>query len=196
MSEVKNFRDSSAAVLSRQKIQPKQAFFIFLYYFFAKHLPGAPLPGSRIGMKARNGLARRIFLHMGKDAKINANVFFGSGVGVKLGDYSSLNQGAWISNDTVIGDDVMMGPDVMMISASHNHESIDVPMREQGAPERKPIVIGDDVWIGARSIILRGVNVGDHSIIAAGSIVTRDVPSYAVVGGNPARVIKFRKDPA
>lgn len=65
-------------------------------------------------------------------------------------------------------------------------------MNKQGFSEEKPVFIGNDVWIGGHVIILPGVNVGNGSIIGAGSVVTRDVPDYAIVGGNPAQIIKFR----
>ena len=64
-------------------------------------------------------------------------------------------------------------------------------MRLQTAPKKK-VTIGNDVWLGANALIMPGVNIGDGAIIAAGAIVTRDVEPYAVVGGNPARVIKYR----
>ena len=57
----------------------------------------------------------------------------------------------------------------------------------------KPVVIGDDVWIGQRVVILPGIKIGSHSIIGAGSVVTKDVDKYSVVAGNPARLIKQRK---
>ena len=66
-------------------------------------------------------------------------------------------------------------------------------MKLQEAAEEKPVIIGNDVWIATRAIILPGVHVGNGAIIAAGSVVTRDVPDYSIVGGNPAKVIKMRK---
>ena len=66
-------------------------------------------------------------------------------------------------------------------------------MIDQGFSKTRPITIGDDVWIGSRVIILGGVNVGNGAVIGAGSVVTHDVPPYSVVGGNPARIIKSRK---
>jgi maltose O-acetyltransferase len=66
-------------------------------------------------------------------------------------------------------------------------------MNKQGIDVERPIVIDDDVWIGARVIILPGVHIGTGAVIGAGAVVTKDVPAYAVVGGNPARVIKMRK---
>jgi maltose O-acetyltransferase len=59
--------------------------------------------------------------------------------------------------------------------------------------EWKPVMIGDDVWIGARVIVLPGINIRDHAIVGAGAIVTQDVPAWAIVGGNPAKVIRYRK---
>ena len=85
-----------------------------------------------------------------------------------------------------------MGPDVQIYTRNHRYDRIDIPMYEQGESEIKEVKIGNDVWIGARSIILPGVTIGDGAVIAAGSIVTKDVESYAVVGGNPAKIIKYR----
>ena len=67
-------------------------------------------------------------------------------------------------------------------------------MCQQGYYEEKPIVIGDDVWIGGHVIVLPGVHIGTGAIVGAGAVVTKDVPDYAVVGGNPARIIKSRKE--
>lgn len=66
-------------------------------------------------------------------------------------------------------------------------------MLEQGMAEAKPVTVGDDVWIGQRALILPGVSIGTGAIVAAGSVVTRDVPPFAVVAGNPAKVIKDRR---
>src|SRR5437763_142019 len=109
-----------------------------------------------------------------------------------MGDYSSLNSGCWIANDTVIRNDVMMGPEIIVLSGSHNFSRHDIPMREQGAPPRLPVKIGNDVWIGTRSIILPGVQIGDHAIIGTGSVVTKDVPVWGIVAGNPACLIRYR----
>ena len=80
-----------------------------------------------------------------------------------------------------------------IITVNHNTERIDIPMREQGSLPPQKVTICDDVWIGARVIILPGVTIGKGSIIAAGAVVTKNVPEYAVVGGVPAKVIKYRK---
>jgi acetyltransferase-like isoleucine patch superfamily enzyme len=67
---------------------------------------------------------------------------------------------------------------------------------EKRPEDDRDVIIGDDVWIGARAIILHGVTIGRGSVVAAGAVVARDVPSYAIVGGVPARVIRYRWDPA
>lgn len=190
------FRDSAGAIAVRQNIPFLKRMYIFLYYAIAKNLSAPPMPLGCLGDQIRTCLARRIFKKMGTDVKICKGAVFGSGMNVEIGDYSSLNSRCWIANDTTIGADVMMGPEIIVLSGSHNFERVDIPMREQGAPPRKRVVIGDDVWIGTRSIILPGVRLGSHSIIGAGSVVTSDVPEWAIVGGNPAKLIRYRNEPA
>jgi len=180
------FKDSAIKIIARQQLSAKKILFLALYYCLARHFPGGA------GTVFRSFCCRRIFKKMGREVTVLANVDFGSGVNIEIGDYSSLNRDLWISNDTKIGNDVMMGPQVCILSATHNFERNDIPMREQGAPERQPILIGEDVWIGTRVIILQGVKIGDHAIIGAGSIVTKDVPEWGIVGGNPAKLIRYR----
>ncbi len=186
MERQPQFRDNFLKIIKRQNVTPVQVLSLALYYLLARHLPG--------GNCLRSFLARRIFKKVGKDVTILKGVNFGSGINIEIGDYSSLNRGCWIANDTNIGDDVMMGPEIIILSGSHNFERIDIPMREQGAPSRRPVIIGNDVWIGTRSIILPGITIGSHAIIGAGSVVTKDVPEWAIVGGNPAKFIHSRKD--
>ena len=81
---------------------------------------------------------------------------------------------------------------VLMFTNEHRHDDLTVPMGLQGRTEVEPIVIGNDVWIGSRSLIMKGVHIGDGAIIAAGSVVTKDVPPYEIWGGNPARFLKSR----
>jgi acetyltransferase-like isoleucine patch superfamily enzyme len=89
-----------------------------------------------------------------------------------------------------IADDVMIGPNVSLITSGHPIE----PSQRRAFVIAKPIVIGRSVWIAAGATIIGGVTVGDNSVIAAGSVVTKDVPQNALVGGNPARVIRSISD--
>lgn len=96
-----------------------------------------------------------------------------------------------------IGNHVMFGPEVMVIGGGHNTTVVGGFMKattEKTGNEDLGAVIEDDVWVGARAIILRGVSVGRGAIVAAGSVVSKSVPPYAIVGGNPARVLRFRWD--
>ena len=86
----------------------------------------------------------------------------------------------------------MMGTDVTIITRNHRFDRTDIPMMEQGFEEERPVYIGNDVWIGDRALILPGVHIGDGSIIAAGAVVTKDVPPYSIVAGVPARKIRDR----
>nr|WP_216647342.1 acyltransferase [Chitinophaga sp. SYP-B3965] len=190
--KVKMYKDNPLYFLRRSNISLYKSFLLYLYYSIAIWLPDPPRPIGSLCVSFRTFLASRIILRAGKHIKIGKNVHFGSGKNVEIGDYTGLNTNCWIGNDTIIGSDVMFGPDVSILSGGHNFERIDIPMREQGATPRRPVVIGDDVWIGTRVIILPGVHVGSHSIIGAGSVVTKDVPEYAIVAGNPATIKKFR----
>jgi acetyltransferase-like isoleucine patch superfamily enzyme len=92
-----------------------------------------------------------------------------------------------------IGDNTIFGPGVSIHAENHNFSEVDVPIKLQGAT-RKGIKIGSDCWIGAKVIILDGVTIGNHAIIAAGAVVNKDIPDYAIVGGVPAKVLKMRKE--
>lgn len=87
-----------------------------------------------------------------------------------------------------------MGPDVLIITQNHRFDQLDLPMWRQGFSPSEPVIIGNDVWVGTRAIILPGVTISKGAIIGAGAVVTKDVPEYAIVGGNPARLIKYRTD--
>ena len=92
-----------------------------------------------------------------------------------------------------IGDYVMIGPYCLFASVHHEFDDYKTPMIFQ-KPEIKPIVVEDDVWIGAKVTVLGGVTIGRSAIVAAGAVVTKDVESYSIVGGVPAKLIRYRFD--
>lgn len=110
---------------------------------------------------------------------------------VSIGERSGIGESSILSGKVDIGNDVRIEPYLLCYTTNHCIERTDMPMIEQGFSEMKSIVIGDDVWIGARVTILGGVHVGGGSVIGAGSVVTHDVPAYSIVGV-PAKVVKYR----
>ena len=88
----------------------------------------------------------------------------------------------------------MMGEEVLILGGGHNYKDTTIPMGMQGNMPMSELEICNDVWIGSRVIILGNVNrIGTGAIIGAGAVVTKPVPDYAIVAGNPARIIKYRK---
>ncbi|HHV30237.1 acyltransferase [Acetivibrio mesophilus] len=162
-----------------------------LYYMVARHLPGSDTPYSLGSKKIRGFLCKRIFKSTGSNVNIEHGVYFASGRDIEIGNNSGLGLNCRVNGPLKIGDDVMIGPDVMIFTQNHKHDRLDIPMRLQTDP-KKPVIIEDDVWIAARVIVLPGVTIHKGAIVGAGAVVTKDVPEYAIVGGNPAKVIKYR----
>lgn len=135
-----------------------------------------------------------IFKSMGENVNVERGARFGWWAGIEIGAYSGIGINCQIPANIKIGSDVMVGPDVLIIDQSHRFDSVEIPMRLQGDHAPAPVTIHDDVWIGARAIILPGVTISKGAIIGAGAVVTKDVPSYAICAGNPARVIKYRNE--
>lgn len=111
-----------------------------------------------------------------------------------IGDNVGIAANAFIAmrGKLEIGDNTIFGPGVSIHCENHNFSDLETPIRLQGAT-RKGVKIGKDCWIGSKAVILDGVTIGDHVIVAAGAVVTKDVPDYSIVGGVPAKVIKTRK---
>jgi maltose O-acetyltransferase len=110
-----------------------------------------------------------------------------------MGDYSGIGAHAEIPNNTKIGANVMISRNVFILNRNHRYDLLDRPINEQGFNESKQTIIEDDVWIGLRSILTPGRHIQKGTIVAMGSVLTKDFPPYSVVGGNPAKVIKSRR---
>jgi maltose O-acetyltransferase len=166
--------------------------YCFLYYAFAQHLPISYKPYAFGAKKIRYWVCSHMFSKCGKNVNVEKGASFGSGRQIQIGNNSGIGVRCSVGA-VIIGNNVMMGPEAVILSGSHNYDKIDVPMSEQGRITASPVIIGDDVWIGTRVIILPGCKVGKGVIIGAGAVVAKDVPDYAVVAGNPARIIRYRK---
>ncbi|BDX39588.1 transferase [Tenuifilaceae bacterium CYCD] len=97
-----------------------------------------------------------------------------------------------VRGKVIIEDNVIFGPNVSIFSENHRFDNVDLPVNKQGVT-RKGVKIESGVWIGTRAVILDGVTIGRNSVVAAGSIVNKDVPPFSIVGGVPAKVIKIRE---
>lgn len=175
--------------------QEMRYFWLFLYILFLKHLPATDngYSVSMIIKKTRSSVGKHLFDRCGTNINIEKGADFGSGKGISIGNNSGLGINCKVRGPLEIGDNVMMGPDVVIMTNSHNFERIDLPMNIQGSAVPKKVLIGNDVWIGTRAIILPGVIIGNGAIIGAGAVVTKDVPEYGIVGGVPAKLIRSRK---
>ena len=108
---------------------------------------------------------------------------------VTIGDYTRIGIHCTVIGPVCIGSHVNLAQGITVTALNHNFADTTQRIDEQGVSTR-PVTIADDVWIGANAVILPGVNVGQHAVVAAGAVVTTDVPPYSVVGGVPAKVLK------
>lgn len=168
--------------------------FLILYYGFAQHLPSSySIWGGKFWNMIRIFCCRRIFKYCGKISTIDRHAYFGNGRNVEIGDYSGIGENCVVPNNTVIGKYVMMAPEVHIVANNHQFKETSIPICFQGPDYSKnQTIIEDDVWIGVRTIFTPGHRIGKGSIIGAGSVVTKDVEPYSIVGGNPAKLIKKR----
>ena len=167
-----------------------------LYYAVARHLPYSPRPYAFGSRRIRYEICRHMFRSCGVDVNVEHGALINSGSEIDIGDRSGIGLDAFISGPLIIGRDVIMGPNCTFLSINRNTPDLERSMIEQGFRPARPPVIEDDVWIGANVTVLPGRRIGTGSIVAAGAVVAADVPPFSVVAGNPARVIKHRRDDA
>jgi maltose O-acetyltransferase len=167
--------------------------YLVIYYMFLQFLPMQPIPGYKFFYTIRLYFVSRILKRCGEKVVIKNRAYFGNGDRLSIGDRSQVGQNSKLGGKITIGDDVLMGPDVVIMATSHEFKLLDMPINQQGSSEEKPVVIGDDVWLGTRVIVLPGVNIGSHSIVAAGSVVTKSFEPYSIIAGVPAKLLKKRK---
>jgi len=163
-----------------------------LYYGFARHLPGSSRVYAFGAGPLRRWLARWLLDGVGRGVNIEHGADFGSGRGIRIGDRSGLGVDCRVGGPLDIGHQVMMAPGVIILTRNHRFDALDVPMIDQGYEPGEGVVIEDDVWLCTNVIILPGCRIGKGAIVAAGAVVTKDVPPYAIVGGNPAKFIRQR----
>ena len=171
-------------------------FWLILYYGLAKHMPKSNVPiFGKMAKCLRALCAKHLFTKCGKQLNLEQGAYIGNGKNFFVGDLVGLGKNFCCHNRIVtMHNHIIMGEDVLFQGGGHVFDNPEIPMGQSGNLPPTPLEICDDVWIGARAIILPGCKrIGAHSIIGAGAVVTKDVPDYAIVGGNPAHVLKMRK---
>lgn len=166
----------------------KNKIWYILYSIFAKNLPESRR--AKIFKTIRYFFAKQIVSAIGTNVNVERGANFNPKI--KIGDNSGIGIRCELNGNITIGKNVLMGPEVVFYTENHEFKDRNKLIMEQGNRKEEPITIGDDCWIGRRSIILPGVTIGKGTIIGAGSIVTKSFPEYSIIGGNPAKIIGTR----
>jgi len=151
----------------------------------------------RLGVMLRARLLPRYMERLGANTIVQHGFRVTVPERVSIGSNCNIGQSAFIAGGggVRIGDWVGFGPDVKVWSVNHRFDDPDIPWLKQGW-EYKPVVIEDDVWLAANVFVMPGVTIGHGTIVSAGSVVTKSMPPFAIVAGNPGRVIGWRKRPS
>lgn len=165
--------------------RPRAWVKLFLNPF--KHHKGK---GSLIRRRTRMDVFPWNDFSIGKGSTIEDFSTVNNGVGhVIIGDRTRIGLGNVLIGPVTVGNDIMFAQNIVLSGLNHGYEDINLPISQQKTSMAE-IFIEDEVWIGSNAVIVAGVRVGKHSVVAAGSVVTKDVPAYSIVAGNPARLIK------
>ena len=176
----------------RNRIESKDVIEVLRFLFTPSLLKGLV---SRFAYFIHDHIAPLSKMHIDGNPRIHPTASLRCGENIYLGENSHINYNCciWASPNSkiILGDNLLMGPGTKIFSSNHGSE-LGIPMNIQPFIE-KDIVIGNDVWIGANCVVVAGVKIGDGAIIAAGSVVTKDIPPYTIAGGIPAKPLKKRE---
>ena len=147
--------------------------------------------GSKIYWSVRMDTPPYRNFSLGRNSVVESYSCINNAVGdVTIGDSTRIGLHNTIIGPVTIGNHVNLAQGITVTALNHNFEDTEKRIDEQGV-NTAPVTIGDDVWIGANAVILPGVTIGRHCVVAAGAVVTKDVPDHTVVGGVPAKVIRL-----
>ncbi len=130
---------------------------------------------------------------LAKKVTIRDSVSFGGGGFISIGENTVINNRSSITavKKVTIGKDCMFASNVNVLDVDHHYSRDDLPISKQGL-DTEAVNIGSDVWLGTGVVITKGVHIGDGAIVAANAVVTKNIPSRAIVGGVPAKILRFR----
>lgn len=172
----------------------RRLFWRMVYELVARRLPGY-IFGERVSAlcsRFRAFCVRRFVERCGVGLQIGPGVTLA--FACEIGDHVTINENCRLQA-IKIDDYALIAPECYVVTRNHRFADPHTPIVLQGYQDEVPPHIGRDVWIGARVMLLPGVTIGEGAIAAAGAVVTKDVPPYAIVGGVPARVIGHRGSP-
>ncbi|MBK7653151.1 MAG: acyltransferase [Flammeovirgaceae bacterium] len=188
--EKQTYRKDTISQAINKNISLKRKMFFFLYNVFGKFLPRTTMPYSFGSRHIRAYLVKNFIDACGANLRIEPGVTLSPMVAI--GSHCFIGENCRLQGKVILGNDALIAQNVNMVAFNHRFERLDIPIRSQGE-NFGTIKINDDVWIGVNAIILNNVSIGNHAVIGAGSVVTRDVPDWAIVGGVPAKIIRYRE---
>ncbi len=166
------------------KTRPNWWIRIFSFFYLKRG------KGSVIYRSVRQDLPPFNLFSLGKYSVVEDFSCLNNAVGdLIIGEYTRIGLGNTIIGPATIGNHVNLAQNVTVTGLNHNYQDAGKRIDEQGV-STQPITIEDDVWVGANSVILPGVTLGKHCVVAAGSVVSRSIPPYSVCAGSPAKVVK------
>ena len=169
------------------KNQPRPRLWVRLILTPIIHKRGK---GSIIKRRTRIDILPWNKFSLGAYSTIEDFVTVNNGVGnMIIGDRTRIGLGNTLIGPVTIGNDVMLAQNIVMSGLNHGYEDITMSIHDQPVTTA-PIIVEDESWIGANAVVVAGVTIGKHSIVAAGSVVTKNVPPYSIVAGNPAKLLK------
>ena len=146
--------------------------------------------GSKIYCSVRMDTPPYRCFSLGRESVVESYSCINNAVGdVLIGDHTRIGLHNTVIGPVTIGSHVNLAQGVVVTALNHNFADSSLRIDQQGV-STQPVIIGDDVWVGANVVILPGVTIGSHVVVAAGAVVTKDVPSNSLVAGVPAKVIK------
>ena len=139
--------------------------------------------------EAQGEILKQIFATMGEQVTVNTPFWCDYGYNTSVGNYFFANHNCQIldGGKVIFGDHVFIAPNCLFTTAEH---ALDAEQRNEGLEVALPITVGNNVWIGAGTIVLGGVTIGDNTVIGAGSVVTKSIPSNVIAVGVPCRVVR------
>jgi acetyltransferase-like isoleucine patch superfamily enzyme len=172
-------------IIPSHQARPRKWVSLFVNPFYHKRGKG-----SVVRYRTRMDVLPFNKFHLGNYSTIEDFCTINNGVGdVIIGNETRIGMGNVIIGPVTIGNNVIFAQNIVLSGLNHQYEDINVPIEKQNVTTAK-ITVEDDCWIGANAVLTAGITVGKHSVVAAGAVVTKDIPPFSIAVGNPARVIK------